>query len=53
VVAPVVPEEGVQFCATVGHRKNILDKLVTHAGVGAARRPNGTLFLAQEFIQFR
>jgi uncharacterized protein YkwD len=34
-----------------GHRKNILDKEVTHAGVGAARRGDGALFLAQEFIR--
>jgi len=34
-----------------GHRANILDKEVTHAGVGAARRSDGTLFLAQVFTQ--
>ncbi|MGC9969524.1 MAG: CAP domain-containing protein [Bryobacteraceae bacterium] len=33
-----------------GHRKNILNRNVTHAGVGAARRSDGTLFLAQVFI---
>lgn len=46
-------EAVLSWMASPGHRKNILDKLVTHAGVGAARRPDGTLFLAQEFLQFR
>lgn len=32
-----------------GHRKNILDRNVTLSGVGAARRTDGTLFLAQVF----
>jgi len=34
-----------------GHRKNILDKEVTLAGVGAPRRRDGALFLAQEFLR--
>jgi uncharacterized protein YkwD len=32
-----------------GHRKNILNRNVTLSGVGAARRSDGTLFLAQVF----
>jgi len=32
-----------------GHRKNILFKEVTRAGVGAARRADGTLFIAEVF----
>jgi uncharacterized protein YkwD len=41
----------LSWMASPGHRKNILDKDVTLAGVGAARRADGTLFLAQEFIR--
>jgi uncharacterized protein YkwD len=46
-------EAVLSWMGSRGHRKNILDRLVTHAGVGAVRRPDGTLFLAQEFVQFR
>ena len=41
----------LSWMASPGHRKNILDKEVTRAGVGAARRRDGTLFLAQEFLR--
>lgn len=48
-------DEPAQFAVqswmeSTGHRKNILNPKVTLAGVGAARRFDGTLFLAQVFI---
>jgi uncharacterized protein YkwD len=41
----------VSWMKSPGHRKNMLDRRVTHAGVGAARRSDGTLFLAQVFTR--
>jgi uncharacterized protein YkwD len=34
-----------------GHRRNMLDPEVTHAGTGAAVRADGTVFIAQVYIQ--
>jgi hypothetical protein len=38
--------------ASPGHRANILDRRVTHVGIGAAREagPSGALLVAEEFI---
>ena len=41
----------LSWMASPDHRRNILDKDVTLAGVGAARHRDGRLFLAQEFIR--
>jgi uncharacterized protein YkwD len=34
-----------------GHRKNVLDKELTHAGTGAAWRSDGTLFVAEIYTR--
>lgn len=34
-----------------GHRRNVLDKQLTRAGVGAARAPDGTVYLVQIYIR--
>ncbi len=34
-----------------GHRKNLLDKDVTHAGVGAARAPDGAVYVVEIYTR--
>jgi uncharacterized protein YkwD len=39
------------WMASPGHRRNILNPRVTHTGVGAALRADGTLLVTQEFTR--
>jgi uncharacterized protein YkwD len=36
-----------------GHRRNVLDREVTHAGAGAARAPDGTVYVVQIYVRPR
>lgn len=45
-------EDAIQgWMKSPGHRRNILNKVFTQTGVGAAFRGDGTLFIVQEFMR--
>jgi len=44
-------EADLRWLASPGHRRNMLDPEVTHAGTGAARRSDGSVFVVEVYIR--